>query len=163
MASDSAPRPPRWWSGIPLTSWTDDERTYAALLDALTSDLAAVEATEVEMGATARRSPAELQAEQERIESDERADSRQELKAFREALRDAHQQARAARSGEAAYDSTVPRQDELADSLIQYLVRPGYAEVRTEEPEPGHHVYYLRVDWDRLRALAEQQGGSLVL
>jgi hypothetical protein len=47
--------------------------------------------------------------------------------------------------------------------LIQYLVRPDYAEVRTEEPEPGHYVYYVRVNWPRLRALSEAHGHALAL
>ena len=51
----------------------------------------------------------------------------------------------------------------MADVLIQYLVRPGYAEVRTEEPEPEHYVYCVRVDWTRLRALAEEQGHPIAL
>jgi hypothetical protein len=45
--------------------------------------------------------------------------------------------------------------------LIQYLVRPGYAEVRTEEPAAGSYVYYIRVNWSKLRALAEEQGYRL--
>ena len=47
------------------------------------------------------------------------------------------------------------------DVLIQYLVRPGYAEVRTEEPQPGNYVYYIRVDWPKLRALAAAEGHPL--
>ena len=49
----------------------------------------------------------------------------------------------------------------MADVLIQYLVRPGYAEVRTEEPEHERYVYYIRVDWARLRSLSEAQGHDL--
>jgi hypothetical protein len=62
-----------------------------------------------------------------------------------------------------AYDSGVPEQNRAADVLIQYLVRPGYAEVRTEEFTPEHYVYFIRVDWTRVRALAEAQGNSLAL
>jgi hypothetical protein len=64
---------------------------------------------------------------------------------------------------EVSYDSAVPTQNTAADVLIQYLVRPGYAEVRTEEPEPGHYVYYIRVDWLRLRELARAQGHPIQL
>jgi hypothetical protein len=165
MAAESSTpsRADRWRSGIPATDWTEDERSYAALLDALTGQLAATVATEVELDATSRRSPADLQEEKERIERDERAESRQELKAFREALLDAREQSATNPQGEAMYDSAVPQQDDLADVLIQYLVRPGYAEVRTEEPEPGHHVYYLQVAWDRLTALADHDEQSLSL
>ena len=54
---------------------------------------------------------------------------------------------------EVPYDGKNAKQDARADVLIQYLVRPGYAEVRTDEPEPGHYVYYIRIDWPRLRSL----------
>jgi hypothetical protein len=66
-------------------------------------------------------------------------------------------------SAEVPYDSREPVQNRMADLLIQYLVRPGYAEVRTDEPEPEHYVYYIRVDWPRLRALAEEQGHPITL
>jgi hypothetical protein len=47
--------------------------------------------------------------------------------------------------------------------LIQYLVRPGYAEVRTEEREPWQYRYWIRVAWDRLRLLAAEAGHRLPL
>jgi hypothetical protein len=56
------------------------------------------------------------------------------------------------------YDSGVAAQNRAADVLIQYLVRPGYAEVRTEEPKPERYVYFIRVDWAKLHALATAQG-----
>ena len=34
--------------------------------------------------------------------------------------------------------------DTWADILIQYLVRVGYADVRTEEPDPWHYLYWIR-------------------
>ena len=55
----------------------------------------------------------------------------------------------------------IVNEDSAADVLIQYLVRPGYAEVRTDEPQPGRYVYYIRVDWTRLREFAQQQGNPL--
>jgi hypothetical protein len=33
--------------------------------------------------------------------------------------------------------------------------------VRTEEPQPGQYVYYIRVDWPRLKKLAADQGHPL--
>ena len=50
-----------------------------------------------------------------------------------------------------------------AELLIQYLVRPGYAEVRTEETEPWQYRYWIRVAWDRLRQLAVEAGHRLPL
>ena len=61
------------------------------------------------------------------------------------------------------FDSRNTLQNQQADMLIQYLVRPGYAEVRTEEPQPAAYVYYIRVDWPRLRGLAESTGHPLTL
>jgi len=133
------------------------------LLDALTSDLATAEATELEMDSTARRSPADVRQNQRQIAREGLDEARDELGAFREALQDARARSGPEGRGEVAYDSALAAQDRMADVLIQYLVRPGYAEVRTEEPEPGHHVYYLRVDWNRLADLARQQGQEVVL
>ena len=61
------------------------------------------------------------------------------------------------------YDSADPVQNAQADALIQFVVRPGYGEVRTEEPTPGRYVYNLRADWPRLRELADQAGHPLPL
>jgi hypothetical protein len=163
MATDSGPLSKRWRGGLATTLWNEDERAYAALLDVLTSGIVAAEAAELERDAGSRRSMADVREEQDRLESQQVAEARQELSAFREALEDAR-----ARSGddgqrEATYDSAQPDQDAKADLLIQYLVRPDYAEVRTEEPQPGRHVYHLRIAWDRLRALAEKHGQTFPL
>ena len=64
---------------------------------------------------------------------------------------------------EVPYDGSDPVQNAAADVLIQYLVRPGFAEVRTEEPQPGRYVYYITVTWPRLRELAEAQGHPIPL
>lgn len=158
MLTESGRQSPRWRRGLAAGDWDDDDRTYAALLDALTRDIVATEATQLELDAGARRSPADVEDEQERIEKEQLTESRQELTAFRAALRDARERGGEDGRAEVAYDSAQPEQDEQAGLLIQYLVRPDYAEVRTEEPEPGRHVYYIRIAWDRLRELAEEQG-----
>jgi hypothetical protein len=153
--------PRRWLSGFGALDWRSDERDFAALLDALTRDRLEVEAAERER-VEPRRNLAAVHDEKQRAERDELAEARRELQDFRSALTDARQRARSP-SAEVAYDSSNAAQNEAADVLIQYLVRPGYAEVRTEEPEPAHYVYYIRVDWPRLRQLAEEQGHSLPL
>jgi hypothetical protein len=56
------------------------------------------------------------------------------------------------------FDAQYPSDDARAEMLIQYLVRPGYAEVRTEEREPWQYRYWIRVAWDRLRELAAEAG-----
>jgi hypothetical protein len=161
--ADRGPRSRRWQAGLEIGGWKEEERGYAVLLDALTSDLVAAEATGLELEAGSRRSMAEVRHEQERLESEQLTESRRELEAFRAALRDARSRTGEDGSGEAAYDCAYQEQDEMADLLIQYLVRPGYAEVREEEPEPEHHIYYLNIDWERLRALAAEHGQALPL
>jgi hypothetical protein len=161
MAGQNGP-PRRWLSGFGALDWRSDEREFAALLDALTRDRLEVEAAERERLAAPRRSMADVQEDQHRAERDELAEARRELDGFRSALTDVRQRA-GADAAEVPYDSRMADQNEAADVLIQYLVRPGYAEVRTEEPEPERYVYHIRVDWARLRQLAESQGHTLPL
>jgi hypothetical protein len=161
MARQHGGRSQRWLSGFGALDWRSDERAYASLLDALTRDRLEVEAVEREMQAAAQRSLADVQAAQHRAERDELAEARRELDDFRAAIADVRKRAGAEGKKEVPYDSRIPIQNEAADVLIQYLVRPGYAEVRTEEPRPGDYVYYLRVDWPRLRELAKAQGHPL--
>jgi hypothetical protein len=151
----------RWLSGFGALDWRSDERGFAALLDALTRDRLETEAVERELQATSRRSMAELQEDQHRAERDELAEARRELDDFRAAMTDVHR--RGVGGAEVPYDSRDATQNQAADVLIQYLVRPGYAEVRTEEPAAEQYIYYIRVDWPRLRALAEAQGHPLAL
>jgi len=153
---DGRPRP--WLSGFGALDWQADDRAFASLLDALTRDRLEVEGVEREMQATARRSLADVHEAQHRAERDELAEARRELDDFRSALTDLRQRSGSGGQAEVPYDSRDPGQNRAADVLIQYVVRPGYAEVRTDEPVPGGYVYYIRVDWVRLRALAEANG-----
>lgn len=105
--------------------------------------------------------PALAVEDPQRFEREELEEARRELAAFRTALDEIHRSAGGDESAEVPYDSTRPDEDAAADVLIQYLVRQGYAEVRTEEPRAGSYVYYIRVDWPKLRALAEEQGYPL--
>jgi hypothetical protein len=162
MARQDGP-PQRWLSGFGAFDWRGDERAYASLLDALTRDRLGVEAIEREREATSRRSLAELQEDQQRAARDELAEARRELQEFRAAMDDVRQRGGPNGDAEVPYDSQDPDQNRAADVLIQYLVRADYAEVRTEEPEPGHYIYYIRVDWKRLRSLSEAQGHALTL
>jgi hypothetical protein len=153
--------PRRWLSGFGNLEWRTDERAYASLLDALTRDRLEVEAVEREMLATGRL--ADVQEAQHRAERDELAEARRELDVFRAAMADVRKRAGHEGHAEVPYDSGDPAESAAADVLIQYLVRPGYAEVRTEEPNPKQYVYYIRVDWLRLRSLAQQQGHPIPL
>ncbi|MBV9168943.1 MAG: hypothetical protein JOZ81_02515 [Chloroflexi bacterium] len=156
-----APAPRRWLSGSGSLEWRADERGLASLLDALTRDRIEAEAVEAERQATSRRSLAELQQDQERAARDELAEARRELDTFRAAIEDARGRGGSDGGAEVPYRNTEPSEDRMADVLIQYLVRPGYAEVRTDEIGAGQYVYYVRVDWQRLRELAEAIGHPL--
>jgi len=161
MARQDGP-PQRWLSGFGALDWRSDERAYASLLDALTRDRLEVEAVEREMQATAR-SVAEVQQAQQRAERDELAEARRELDDFRSAMADMRTRSGPDGKNEVPYDSRDRVQNAAADVLIQYLVRPGYAEVRTEESQPGQYIYSIPVDWVRLRALAEAKGHPIAL
>jgi len=154
-------RPPRWLSGFGALDWRGEERAYASLLDALTRDRLGVEAVEREMNAGP--GTADIREAQHKAERDELAEARREIDDFRSAIADARTRTGSNEGAEVAYDSSKPDQNAAADVLIQYLVRPGYAEVRTEEPRPEEYVYYIRVDWAKLRALASDQGHPLTL
>lgn len=126
------------------------------MLDALTRDRIELEVHEREMNVpTVQRT--------DDLEKDELSEARRELQDFRKALADARSRAGGDGGAEVAYDSRDSQQNAAADVLIQYLVRPGYAEVRTEEPEAEHYVYFIRVDWPKLRALAHAQGHPIAL
>jgi hypothetical protein len=161
MSIDSGRRSSSWRRGLSAGSWATDERTYAALLDALTRDRLTTEAVEREMDATSRRSLADVQEVQEEIAREELDEARGVLQLFRRALDDARARGAEDAAAEVPYDAADPRQNALADVLIQYLVRTEYAEVRTEEPQPGHYVYSFRIDWARLRDLAAEHGHPL--
>jgi hypothetical protein len=151
-------RPPRrWLSTFGRLEWSTDDRTYASLLDALTRDRVEAEALEREMSTPARGEVTDVK-ELERTELEE---ARRELDAFRAALDNVHQQSAGDDTAEVPFDSSDEDEDAAADVLIQYLVRPGYADVRTEEPQSGNYVYYIRVDWAKLRALAAEHGHPL--
>src|SRR5215469_13590343 len=125
MADRSTPRR-RWLSGFGALEWRSDERAYAGLLDALTRDRLEVEAVEREM---AGRNLADAQEAQQKAERDELAEARLELADFRSAISDVRKRAGHDEQAEVPYDSGVAIQNTAADVLIQYLVRPGYADV----------------------------------
>jgi hypothetical protein len=144
-------------SALGVNDLDAEDRAYAALMDGLTRDRVETEALDREMSAPASRAATDFK-QLERSELDE---ARRELAAFRWALENTHQRTAGSERAEVPYDSAKPNEDSAADVLIQYLVRPSYAEVRTEEPEPGHYIYYIRVDWPKLRDFARQLGHPL--
>ena len=96
-------------------------------------------------------------------EADIQEEAKRRLGTFRTALEDAYRRSGGDPKREVGFDAADPQQDAAVDTLIQYLVRTGLAEVRTDEPQPGHYVYALTVDWDRLRQVAEAAGHALPL
>jgi hypothetical protein len=148
--------PRRWLSGSGAHDWGED-RAYASLLDALTRDRVETEVLERQISAPAQQPAPDIK----KLERAELEEARRELDAFRRALTDVRSRGLGSERSEVAFDGANSEQDAEADVLIQYLVRSEYAEVRTEEPTPGHYVYYIRVDWPRLRGLANAQGHPL--
>ena len=145
----------RWRLGFGTLPWRAEDRAYAGLLEALTRERAQVLKQTQELAQPARAlARTGIDAELER-------GARAELDVFRAALEDAASRGGTDGQAEVAYDSREPEQDACADILIQYLVRPGYAEVRTEEPEPWHYLYWIRINWERVRQLAHGEGHEL--
>lgn len=130
--------------------WVGSDRGYRALLEALAKDLLAQDAVERERLASPRRQIADVHEAQREAEKEVLAEVRDDVSVFRAALDDAWSRGD---GSPAVYDGSDPQQSALADALIQYLVRPGYAEVETAEQEQGHYLYRVQVDWERLRAL----------
>src|SRR5690242_17362992 len=85
--------------GASTLAWAPDERTVKGLLDALAGELASEEVAELERDASARRDQAEVARSEDRQLHQERAQARQELPTFRQALLEA------GRTGMVVYDS----------------------------------------------------------
>ena len=153
----------RWPASVFDLFESGEDRAYGALVRALAQQLADEEGTALEMDTTARRPMGDVIASERATEADIQEDARRRLGTFKVALEDAYRRSGGDPRREVPFDSADPQQDAAVDTLIQYLVRTGMAEVRTEEPQPGHYVYALTVEWDRLRRLAESTGHSLPL
>jgi hypothetical protein len=135
-----------------------EDEAYQALLDALTRDLVQAEEIEAERTATSRRPVSDVQEDFERVEREQLSEARSALSVFRATLDDARARSGANGDAEIVYDGRDRGDDERAGVMMRYLVRPGFAEVRTDEPTPGTFVYAVRVDWARLRDLAGSLG-----
>jgi len=62
---------------------------------------------------------------------------------------------------EISLDDRDPRQNQIADALIQFLVRFDLAKSRTEETQPRRYTYYIAIDWQKL--FAEARASSIDL
>jgi hypothetical protein len=64
-------------------------------------------------------------------------------------------QARAGGQSELVLDDRNPDENRVADALIDFLVSYHLASSQTQETEPGHYLYRVAVDWDRLTKVAQ--------
>jgi hypothetical protein len=69
--------------------------------------------------------------------------------------------ARASGQEELMLDDRDPAQNQIADAMIQILVSHHLAASRSESTTDYHYVYYIAVDWERLREVADQAGVDL--
>ena len=131
------------------------------LLDAIVTQYAVVdEQKDIDLNAPATESGGEIETEKEEavVRERERADALAEP--FRLGLQAAWQAHRAGR-GELPLDDRRPDENAMADAMIAFLVSFDLAESRTEETEPLHYIYHVRVDWDRLGGIARTIGLDL--
>jgi hypothetical protein len=135
-----------------------EDQAYAALLDALMRDRLQIEEIETERTASAARPAGEVQKDIDRMAREELSEAHSEVSAFRSTLDNARSRAGADGAAEVRYDSRDSVDNARCDVVVQYLVRPGFAEVQTEEPAPGDFVYAVRIDWPRLRDLSRALG-----
>jgi hypothetical protein len=153
-----------WLRGLGSFEWAPNDQPFAVLLEALVRDRAEDELLVREMEATSRVDMGELHQDRKEIAEADLERARGEVGTFRTALEDAWRRGGdGGDGGEVPYDSANPVENAQVDALIQYVVRPDYGEVRTEEPQPNRFVYHVRVDWPRLRALGEAHGHPLPL
>lgn len=108
------------------------------------------ELLDIDLNANASEAGGDLtEAKQEALDREETV-ARQMEPAFRSGLT----KALAAGNGEIALSDQNPAENAEADALIRYLVSYQLASSRSEETPPGY-TYYLTVDWDKLRQVAQ--------
>jgi len=108
------------------------------------------ELIDIDLNANASEAGGDLtEAKQEALDR-EQAVARQMESAFRSGLA----KALAAGNGEIALSDQIPAENAEADALIRYLVSYQLASSRSEETPPGY-TYYLTVDWNKLRQVAQ--------
>ena len=131
------------------------------LLDYIVSHYVVVdEQKDIDLNAAASESGGEIETEKDEAVLRERERAEALAEPFRRGLLAAWQARRAGR-GDLALDDRRPDENAMADALIRFLVSFDLAESRTEETEPLHYVYHLRVDWDRLAGVARSAGIDL--
>lgn len=66
-----------------------------------------------------------------------------------------------AQAGLIVLDDRDKRENQIADALIQFLVRADLATSRAVELEPNHYRYRILIDWPKLVSVARDAGIDL--
>lgn len=134
---------------------------FAELLDLIVRDYAITDAQkDVDLNAPADEPATVIEADKRHIVSEAAERAREMFPSFRTGLVLAFE-AQALGRHEIRLDDRDAEQNAIADALIAYLVRFGFAESRSEETGPGHYDYFISVSWDSLYRLAESAGIDL--
>ncbi|HUZ00647.1 MAG TPA: hypothetical protein VMU89_09875 [Thermomicrobiaceae bacterium] len=97
----------------------------------------------------------DVPAELRRAAREEEQRAGQLLPAFREGLARADA-ARRAGGNAISLDDRDPLDNQIADALVHFLVRPGIALSSTRETQPLHYIYTIAVDWNQLVSVAHR-------
>ena len=107
------------------------------------------ELIDIDLNANASESGGDLSSAKQEALKREQAISSQLEPSFRSGIA----KAQAAGTGEIALSDQDPIENKEADALIRYLVSFGLASSRSEATPPGY-IYYVTVNWDKLRQVA---------
>lgn len=102
----------------------------------------------------------EVNEDLERIERARKRGQSEDIRPFSRALVYAYQNVQA---GKPTVDlrQSVPEEDDMADAMIQYLVKPDLATVITEDAGNNNYIYHIEVDWNALDTVAREVGLDL--
>jgi hypothetical protein len=118
------------------------------------------ELVSIDLDASASDPGAEIEMDKREAVQRELARADDLAAAFADGLACANQ-LRGTGQDELALDDRDPVQNQIADAMIQFLVSHQLAASRSEPTTKYHYVYYISVDWDRLREVAADAGVDL--
>ncbi len=118
------------------------------------------ELVDVDLLAAASEKGEDIQAEKHSIVEREGDQARQMRESFRAGLATSYDLSHNG-GQELRLSDQDPVENSIADALIRYLVSFGLANSRTEQAAPDHYIYYLSVDWNRIRSIAAGIGIDL--
>lgn len=131
------------------------DRLEHLLKDLLQRQLVSLEQRDVLLNAGPRTPGDVLAADQSIARKREEQRVTELHPAFKAAL---HRAYRASQTGQAsvAFDDQREDENQMAEALIQFLVRLDLAGTHTEQSEPNHYIYHLTIDWPKLRERARE-------